>query len=418
MDQANPIRVPSRQGGVALPRVGVLVVTRNRKAMVEACLRAIAGQTYPGSRLDVVVVDNASGDGTCDHLLAVWKPERVMQNSGESSSVPGFALGKGAAGGNAGRWRSLTLVRNQHNLGACGGFNTAFLMVERTIAAHRVESMVPEDPRAIRAEPMEYLWLLEDDAEPASDCLERLVDTARADERVGIVGSRLVEARGVGLAEQSVLRFDPATGAFGATGPIECVPACSMLARWAAARQVGYWDSRFFNRSGAADWCLRFHRAGLRAIRCEAAEATHPTRPASGGIAGVADQCEHERNLLWIWERSLGSAELKRAAKAHLKEALGRAWRARKIGVEGEMRRRAIRDAILGRAGPLEPRVGEKLGAPGAIVFTACWVLTWARCRWYVMRVKPREFGGKFGAGASGRTSGRDSTSGPPSAGA
>lgn len=46
------------------PLVSVVIPTRNRKERLLACLQALADQTYPASRFEVVVVDDASTDST------------------------------------------------------------------------------------------------------------------------------------------------------------------------------------------------------------------------------------------------------------------------------------------------------------------------------------------------------------------
>jgi len=410
MDAANPPVESVRRANAAVARVAAVVVTWNRKAEMERCLRAIAGQTYPASRLDVVVVDNASTDGTAEHVLSVWRPERAMQNTATSSDRPGFALGKGTTGGNAGGWRSLVLVRNQNNLGGCGGFNTGFLIVERMIAAHRAESMVPEDPRLARAEPLEFVWLIDDDAEPAADCLEKLVAAAQTDPTIGIVGSRMVDPTDRTTTLESTVFFNRSTGMFGApeaghprhaehqawraevgsakgagnvaraggapiaqrsdrrregegvglSSPtfaglrdVDCVAACSMLARWGQAREVGYWDARFFIAGDDADWCLRFQQAGQRVVCCLDAVVYHLPWVRK---QTVMQDYYRRRNLLWTWQRVLPEADLRRLAKGRVRLILKQAWAAcwAGRGLDAEILRRTALDAATGRGGRLD----------------------------------------------------------------
>jgi cellulose synthase/poly-beta-1,6-N-acetylglucosamine synthase-like glycosyltransferase len=47
-----------------LPGVAVVVAARNEADHVESCLRALAAQTYPADRYEVVLVDDGSTDGT------------------------------------------------------------------------------------------------------------------------------------------------------------------------------------------------------------------------------------------------------------------------------------------------------------------------------------------------------------------
>ena len=97
------------------------VVTHNRRDLLERCLDALAGQAD-----ELVVVDNASTDGTAE-LLA----ERGV--------------------------RTVTLAENA---GSTGGFAAAVEAALRTDA--------------------DWIWLMDDDAEPAPDCLERLLASPAA----------------------------------------------------------------------------------------------------------------------------------------------------------------------------------------------------------------------------------------------
>ena len=104
--------------------VAAVVVTYNRKELLARCLEAIRAQSRPCER--VVIVDNASTDGTPEYL---------------------------AAGG----WLddSVEYIRLPANTGSAGGFH--------------------EGMRRAYEAGYEWLWLMDDDGRPAPDCLERLL---------------------------------------------------------------------------------------------------------------------------------------------------------------------------------------------------------------------------------------------------
>ena len=103
-----------------------IIVTFNRKAMLLACLEAVAGQT---AACDVLVVDNASTDGTADAV----RP-RLRE---------GFSY-----------------VNTGANLGGAGGF--AFGIAEALRRGYG------------------RLWIMDDDVIPAPDALERLLEADKA----------------------------------------------------------------------------------------------------------------------------------------------------------------------------------------------------------------------------------------------
>jgi rhamnopyranosyl-N-acetylglucosaminyl-diphospho-decaprenol beta-1,3/1,4-galactofuranosyltransferase len=109
-------------------RVCAIVVTYNRPGLLRACLVALQGQTRPVDTL--LVVDNASTDGTRAMLRA---------------DFPAAA----------------TVLALPTNVGGAGGFHAGM--------------------KWAYAQGYDWLWITDDDARPAPDCLERLLAHARPD---------------------------------------------------------------------------------------------------------------------------------------------------------------------------------------------------------------------------------------------
>ena len=95
------------------PRVVAVIVTWNRRELLAESLSAVADQTRPPDRL--VVVDNASTDGTAELLTD--------------------------------RFPMLEVVRTARNIGGAGGFALGIR-------------------RALEIEPADAVWLLDDDTVP------------------------------------------------------------------------------------------------------------------------------------------------------------------------------------------------------------------------------------------------------------
>lgn len=355
------------------PRVAAVIVTWNRKEAVSAVLEAIARQTYPPGRIDVVVVDNASTDGTTDFLRARWGPEKVVENPTARAHEPAFQKvgreGRRQAPNEAG-FASLTVVRNHENHGGCGGFNTGFAYVDGFLS------------RSASGEDLGYVWLVDDDVDLPPEALERLVSAGRSDPAIGLVGSRTVDFNDRQTTIETTVYLDRRTGRMtdnpppyhplaathrawltqvgavrggrGYTGlrEVDVVSACSLLARWSAVREVGFWDYRYFIYCDDADWCLRMARAGHRVVLNLDAVVYHTPwhhklTPARAYYA--------QRNALWMLQKILPAEDLRRVTWGWMLSAMRQSLVAglhRKV-FQADITRRSIADMMSGRWGKL-----------------------------------------------------------------
>ena len=118
--------------------VAAVVVTYNRKHLLVKCLEAIRAQSRPCER--VFIIDNASTDGTPEHLAAVAPMDD-----------------------------SIEYIRLPVNTGSAGGFH--------------------EGMRRAYDAGYEWLWLMDDDGSPAPDCLEQLLS---CQEQLDVIGPAVV----------------------------------------------------------------------------------------------------------------------------------------------------------------------------------------------------------------------------------
>ena len=76
--------------------VTAIVVTYNRLPLLKQCLATLRAQTVQG--FTVLLVDNASTDGTADYIKTLAMPGLVCRNPGENlGGAGGFAYGIRAA---------------------------------------------------------------------------------------------------------------------------------------------------------------------------------------------------------------------------------------------------------------------------------------------------------------------------------
>lgn len=310
--------------------VAIVMVTWNRKLDVSNALTALTRQDYPRERMHVIVVDNNSTDGTTNFLIDKWRPERVVENPTERAHEPRFEPAQRLTRDgelNAGGFASMTIVRNQANMGGCGGFNTGFAFVEHAFSSR------------YGAQPPDYIWLVDDDIDLPSDALSQLTGAAAKDPMIGIVGSRTVDLGNRRTTIETTIYFDrekgvmadepsPSHPSYGShrkwieqvggtrgdreytgTRDVDVVSACSLLARWSAVQKVGFWDHRYFIYCDDADWCLRFGKAGYRVVLNLDAVVYHTPWNMKLTIARLFYA---GRNILWMAQKVVPTKQLRK----------------------------------------------------------------------------------------------------------
>src|SRR4051812_39514468 len=238
-----------------------VLVTYNRRELLVECLEAIARQTHPVSR--VVLVDNASTDGTIEHVLASGVAERL----------------------------AIDLVQLTRNGGGAEGFHYGV--------------------RAALEGESDWLWLMDDDCEPADDCLERLLAAEGSD--AALLAPVVREPGGELLAvHRGHVRprwfFAPLMET-GVPEGIEQIDFCSFvgpLIRTDAARRIGLPMRELFIRFEDVEYVQRLWPERLLLVA--AAEIVHKEgKPVAGG--GLAPRWREYRERMRFsdqWKRLAG----------------------------------------------------------------------------------------------------------------
>lgn len=224
------------------PDLSIIVVGWNVRDFLHRALASIFNTddaTWP----EVIVVDNASTDGTADMVRTTYPQVRLIAN----------ATNRGFAGGN-----------NQGIAAATG----------------------------------RYLLLLNPDTEVLGGALATLVDYLRAHPDAGMVGPRLLNPDGTtqssrrrfptlpvlflestwleGLAPGHLLnRYYMLDKSDAVEQDVDWIQGAAMLVRREVIEQVGTLDEGFFMYSEELDWCRRIRDAERRILYAPAAEIIH-----------------------------------------------------------------------------------------------------------------------------------------------
>ncbi|MFH1019917.1 MAG: glycosyltransferase family 2 protein [Pseudomonadota bacterium] len=205
------------------PKVLVIIVTFNKKEYVSNLLASLKSITYRNH--DIVVVDNASSDGTVEFLEK--------------------------------KFHGLHIIKNKENNGGSGGFNTGLAY-------------------AFQQEGYDYLWLLDNDVEVSPDALTKLVEVLEQHADIAVAGSQMCQLDNPAVTNEVGAYVDLRHGglvlnrhlsrkANNASGiyDVDYVAAASLLIRAEVAKKAGLWED-FFIHFDDVDWCLRIKEMGHR----------------------------------------------------------------------------------------------------------------------------------------------------------
>ena len=216
------------------------VVNTNGRELLLACLEAIARDRPAGIDTEVLVLDNASDDGSA---------EAVRDREGDV----------------------------------------------RLIELDRRAGKAANDSRLLQEAHGDYCLLLNEDTELRPGATERLLESLKANPRAAVAGARLLSADGVpqacawrlpgvGAALAGALFLHrPLTVQSGGeeTRKVGWVQSSAMLVRRGAAEGIDWLDTEFFVYSDETDFCKRLRDLDWEIIFVPAAQAVHRDQMAS-----------------------------------------------------------------------------------------------------------------------------------------
>lgn len=218
-------------------RVGIVICTLDRRAVLQKCLDAVAAQRYPASLMSVWVHDDSSSDGTADMLSSRLGALRGAGFSGAEFFVSGEKKGIAYA-------RNIT---------------------------------------AQKALPISDLILfLDDDVVMDENCLAEMAGYMAEAPSAGLVAPRMVRADDGRLLHGAYF-VDPLTFSYRMSDsrvPLSCDwvdPACLLVKRKVISDIDGFWAGYFRSHEGV-DFCLRAGKAGHEVIYLPSASARHIMR--------------------------------------------------------------------------------------------------------------------------------------------
>jgi N-acetylglucosaminyl-diphospho-decaprenol L-rhamnosyltransferase len=237
------------------PTISYCVVNTNGREYLLACLAAIE-RTHPAAlEREILVLDNASEDGSA---------QAVRDLGGEI----------------------------------------------RLLALERRSGKAENDSTLLREARGRYCLLLNEDSELRPGAVEALVGALEADPEAGAAGARLLDSAGepvpcawrfpgVGTALAGAVFLHRALTVQSKgeqTRRVDWSQSSALMVRREAASEVGYLDSAFFVYYDECDFCKRLAEAGWRTLFVPGAEAVHHDQLSTDLAAGLPRIVEFHRN--------------------------------------------------------------------------------------------------------------------------
>ena len=238
------------------------VVNTNGREHLSACLEAIASTHPPGVGHEILLLDNASEDGSVE----------LAGELADGDPRIGDAL--------------------------------------RVIVLERREGKAANDTRLLREARGELCLLLNEDSELLPGAPEALVGALRDDPAAAAAGAQLLDPAGgpqpcawrlpsvgTALAQALFLHRWLVTESGGErTRRVGWAQSAALLVRRGAVVSVGYLDPRFFVYSDETDLCKRLGDAGFHTLYVPAARAIHHEQLSTDRSAGERRVVEFHRN--------------------------------------------------------------------------------------------------------------------------
>src|SRR3954470_12341152 len=266
-------RPPGRRAGrawasIVAVLVSYCVVNTNGRDHLLACLAAIERTTPSDLEHEVLVLDNASDDGSADTVRGLGREIRL-------------------------------------------------------IALDRRAGKAENDSRLLQEAKGEFCLLLNEDSELQPGAVAALLGALQGDRDAAAAGAQLLAPGGRGgpcawrlpSAETALAgaffmhrRFTVESGGTG-TRPVGWVQSSAMMVRRSAAEHVGWLDREFFVYSDETDFCKRLWDAEWKVLYVPSARAIHHDQMAQDASGAERRIVEYHRNRDRYARKHLGRVE-------------------------------------------------------------------------------------------------------------
>lgn len=222
-----------------LSLLSVVIVNYNGSALLENCVRSVLQSTY--KKIEVIIVDNNSKDNSLEIIAEKFREDPRIR-----------------------------IHKNARNVGLAEGANIGISKSNGSI-----------------------LFIMNSDVELDRECIKELVNVLSSDERIGIVGPKVLDYNNRKLiqyvgATSDVYGFPRALGEaeidkgqYKKNMEVFYVPSLALMVKCSALKRIGLFDSKYFIYWDDLDFCWRGWLSGYSVVAVPRAIAYH--------VGGVTD---------------------------------------------------------------------------------------------------------------------------------
>lgn len=277
-------------------KVGLVILNWNGKADTLECLKTVGD-------VQVVVVDNASTDGSAEAI---------------SSTFP-----------------SVKVISNKENLGFADGNNVGIsYLLSKGVSA---------------------VLILNNDTLLNPNTVSELSKTLFSDERIGIVGPKIYFKKDGGeviwfaggkIDWKNIYGYhigvdEKDTGQYEKIEEVDFITGCCLMVRSEVFKKAGMFDGKYYLYYEDVDFCMRAKMGGFKVLYVPNAKIFHNNAASSGGPGSTLHQYYQTRNRYLFGFRY---ASL-RTKLALLRECIGKLFSGKRVESD------ACRDFLLGKLG-------------------------------------------------------------------
>ncbi len=251
-----------------MPQLSIVIVTFNSTADITRCLESLT-TAPPRTTYEIIVVDNASSDGTADLIRAQWPRVRVVDAGGNIGFARANNMGIRVASG------SLVLLLNPDT-------------VVNGPAIDGLAACLDQHPGIAAVGPR----IVDGHGRPELSWGPMISPLAEARQKLLVVG----HDRGWPIASAAVGRRTALSR------DVDWVSGACLMARRADLRAIGLFDERFFLYTEDVDLCARL-RAQRQRVHFLASVSIVHHRGRSGASAPAATRTAYRRSHLAFYEK-------------------------------------------------------------------------------------------------------------------